>query len=108
MAHARILVCHAWSFRGGGWARNLSPAQRDGFADYLERARRVLDDHRAAGSSDPEWYSLRIQVMNGQDVDKLAILELAGQALDLEPAYQPVDYVTANALLPKWGGSADC
>jgi hypothetical protein len=107
VAHARILVSHAWSFRGGGWARNLSPAQRDGFADYLERARRVLDDHRAAGSSDPEWYSLRIHVMNGQDVDKLAILELAGQALDLEPTYQPVDYVTANALLPKWGGSAE-
>ncbi len=46
--------------------------------------------------------------MNGQDVDKLAILELAGQALDLEPTYQPVDYVTADALLPKSGGSADC
>lgn len=107
VAHARLLVSHAWSHRGGGWARNLSAEQREGFADFLERARRVLDEHRAVGSSDPEWYALRIQVMNGQDVDKQAILELATQALDLEPTYQPVDYVTANALLPKWGGSAE-
>ncbi len=30
-----------------------------------------------------------------------------GKRFDLEPTYQPVDYVTANALLPKWGGSAE-
>ncbi len=81
VAHARILVSHAWTYRGTGWSRNLSSAQRDGFANYLERARRVLDEHREVGSSDPEWYSLRIQVMNGQDVDKQAILALARQAL---------------------------
>jgi len=107
VAHARILLAHAWIYRGTGWARNLSPAQRDGFVDFLERTRRVLDEHRDVGSSDPEWYSLRIQVMNGQDVDKQTILALAREALDLEPTYLPVDYVTANALLPKWGGSAE-
>lgn len=105
VAHARILVTHAWVYRGGDWGRNLSSAQRDGFASYLERARSVLDGHREVGSRDPEWYSLRIQVMNGQDADRESILALAGRALDLEPTYQPVAYVTSNALLPKWGGS---
>jgi hypothetical protein len=106
IAYARLLVSHAWDYRGSGWGRDLSEAQRSGFASFLEHARAVLDEHRAVGSADPEWYALRIQVMNGQSADKAAILALAREALDHEPTYQPIDYVAANALLPKWGGSA--
>jgi hypothetical protein len=105
VAHARILVSHAWMYRGTGWGRDLSDSQRNGFNTFLERARAVLDQHREIGSGDPEWYSLRIQVMNGQNVDKTTILSLAREALDHEPTYQPIDYVAANAFLPKWGGS---
>jgi hypothetical protein len=107
VAHARMLVFHAWAYRGSGWGRDLSNSQRDGFNTYLERAREVLDQHREAGSGDPEWYSLRIQVMNGQSIDKATILSLAREALEHEPTYQPIDYVAANAFLPKWGGSAE-
>jgi hypothetical protein len=106
VAHARMLVSHAWMYRGGGWGRDLSDSQRNGFNTMLERAREVLDRHREVGSGDPEWYSLRIQVMNGQSNDKATILSLAEEALDHEPTYQPIDYVAANAFLPKWGGSA--
>src|ERR1700722_8298626 len=106
VACARLLVSHAWTYRGSGWGRDLSDAQRNGFDTFLERARAALDQPRDVGSGDPEWYSLRIQVMNGQGVDKAAILALAREALDREPTYQPIDYVAANALLPKWGGSA--
>jgi hypothetical protein len=31
----------------------------------------------------------------------------AREALDHESTYQPLDYVAANALLPKWGGSRE-
>jgi hypothetical protein len=106
VAHARMLVSHAWMYRGSGWSRDLSTSQRNGFNTFLERAREVLDQHREVGSGDPEWYSLRIQVMNGQGTEKAAILSLAREALDHEPTYQPIDYVAANAFLPKWGGSA--
>jgi hypothetical protein len=107
IAHARLLVSHAWAQRGSGWGRDLSNAQRRGFDTFLERAREVLDQHREAGLVDPEWYALRIQVMNGQNFDKAAILALAREALDHESTYQPLEYVTANALLPKWGGSTE-
>jgi hypothetical protein len=107
VAHARMLVSHAWTYRGSGWARDLSNSQRNGFNTYLESAREVLDEHRVVGSADPEWYSLRIQVMNGQSTDKAAIMTLALEALDHEPTYQPIDYVAANAFLPKWGGSTE-
>jgi hypothetical protein len=107
VAHARMLVSHAWTWRGGGWGRDLTDSQRRGFATYLERARAVLDQYREVGSGDPEWYALRIQVMNGQNSDKTAILALAREALDHEPTYQPIDYAAANSLLPKWGGSVD-
>lgn len=107
IAHARMLVSHAWAYRGDGWGRDLSNSQRNGFSTFLERAREVLDEHREVGGGDPEWYSLRIQVMNGQSTDKSTIMKLAQEALDHEPTYQPIDYVAANALLPKWGGSAE-
>jgi hypothetical protein len=105
VGHARILVAHAWALRGSGWGRDLSDAQRRGFDTYLERARTVLDDHRDVGSRDPEWYALRIQVMNGQGARRAQIMELATQALDGEPTYQPIGYVASNAFLGKWGGS---
>jgi len=107
VAHARMLVSQAWMYRGSDWGRNLSDSQRNGFNTFLERAREVLDQHREVGSRDPEWYSLRIQVMNGLNTDKATILALAREALDRESTYQPIDYVAANALLPKWGGSLE-
>jgi hypothetical protein len=107
VAHARMLVSQAWTYRGSDWGRNLSDSQRNGFNTFLERAREVLDQHREVGSRDPEWYSLRIQVMNGLNTDKAAILALAREALDHESTYQPIDYVVTNALLPKWGGSRE-
>src|SRR5271165_7368485 len=91
VAHARTLVSHAWVLRGSGWAKDLSDSQRSGFDAFLERAREVLDQHRAVGIGDPEWYSLRIQVMNGQNFDKAWIFALAREALDHEPTYQPID-----------------
>ena len=39
IAHARMLVSHAWTYRGSGWSRDLSNSQRNGFSTYLERAR---------------------------------------------------------------------
>jgi hypothetical protein len=107
VAHARMLVSHAWTYRGTDWGRNLSESQRNGFNTFLERAREVLDQHREVGSRDPEWYSLRIQVMNGLNTDKAAILALAREALDHESTYQPLAYVAADAFLPKWGGSME-
>jgi hypothetical protein len=107
VAHARMLVSHAWTYRGSGWSRDLSNSQRTGFETFLERARAVLDEHREVGVGDPEWYSLRIQVMNGQNADKATIFTLVREALDHEPTYQPIEYVSANAFLPKWGGSAE-
>ena len=106
IAHAHLLVNRAWTYRGSGWGRDLSDTQANGFASYLERARQVLDAHREVGSQDPEWYALRIQVMNGLGDDKSAILAIADEAFELEPTYQPVLYVTSFAMLPKWGGSA--
>jgi hypothetical protein len=107
VAHARMLVSQAWMYRGSGLGRDLSDSQRNGFNTFLGRAREVLDQHREVGSRDPEWYSLRIQIMNGLNTDKPTILALAREALDHESTYQPIDYVAANALLPKWGGSAE-
>src|ERR1700722_1732654 len=72
VAHARMLVSHAWVYRGSDWGGNLLDSQRDGFNTFMERAREVLDRHREVGSRDPEWYSLRIQVMNGLNTDKAA------------------------------------
>jgi hypothetical protein len=106
VAAARVLVTRAWAYRGDGWGASLTEAQRDGFATWLERARAVLDEHREVGQQDPEWYALRIQVMNGQGEERVSILALAQEALGGEPTYQPTYYVTSNALLPKWGGSA--
>jgi len=106
VAAARVLVAHAWAWRGSGLGAQLDAEQRKGFGDYLERARAILDAHRDARIADPDWYALRILVMNGQGDDRSAILALAKEALQGEPTYQQTYYVASTALLPKWGGNA--
>jgi hypothetical protein len=106
VTYARVLASHAWAWRGDGYGRDLSEAQQKGFDRYLEDARAVLDAHRAVGAKDPEWYSIRIEIMNGSGVDKPAIMALADEALSVEPTYQPIHYVASHAFLPKWGGTA--
>jgi hypothetical protein len=106
VAAGRVLVAHAWAWRGEGLGAQLRPEQRKGFSDYLERARTVLEEHREARKADPDWYALRILVMNGLGDDRSAILALAKEALGGEPTYQTTYYVASTALLPKWGGSA--
>lgn len=106
VAAARVRVAHAWAYRTDKSARQVGSTQWAGFADWLERARVILDAHREVGKRDPDWYAQRILVMNGQGDDKTSILALAMEALDGEPTYQPTYYVTSTALLPKWGGSA--
>ena len=103
---AHVLVSRAWRYRGDGWGSQLSSEQQDGFATWLERARVILDEYREVGRADPEWFSLRIQIMNGQGEDRSAILALAKEALGSEPTYQPTYYVASTAFLPKWGGNA--
>jgi hypothetical protein len=106
IAAAGVLVAHAWAHRGNGPGAQLDAEQRKGFGDHLDRARAILDAHRDARDSDPDWYALRILVMNGQGDDRSAILALAKEALGGEPTYQTTYYVASTALLPKWGGSA--
>jgi hypothetical protein len=106
IAAGRVLVAHAWAWRGEAPGAQLNTEQRKGFADYLERARTILDAHRDSRNTDPDWYALRILVMNGQADDRSAILAMAKEALGGEPTYQTTYYVASTALLPKWGGSA--
>ena len=103
---AHVLVTRAWAYRGDRLGYQLSSQQQDAFATWLERARVVLDAHREVGKTDPEWYSLRIQIMNGEGEDRAAILALAQEALSGEPTYQSTYNVASTAFLPKWGGSA--
>ncbi|MBS0577903.1 MAG: hypothetical protein JSR36_01420 [Proteobacteria bacterium] len=98
IAAAGVVVARAWAFRHAGNA--------NAYAGTMERARLLLEEHREVGSRDPDWFALRIEVMDGQGASRAAVLAQAREALAVEPTFQSTYYDATDALSPAWGGSA--
>jgi len=104
---ANVLLEHGWAYRGDGFADSVPVGSGTSYRALLERAARVLDEHRVAAAADPEWYALRIDVAKQQGASAARILDLAEQGLQKNPYYYPIHYKAIEALEPKWGGSEE-
>lgn len=104
---ANVLLRHGWAYRGEGFADSVSSESWGPYQALLEKAARVLDEHRAAGSADPEWYALRIDIAKQQRASEARILDLAEEGLQKAPYYYPIHYTAVDAMEPKWGGSEE-
>ena len=102
---AKVLIEHAAAHRGDAYASQVPASQWAPFYSHVDATLRVLDSHREVGSTDPEWYAIRVWAMNLRDVPRPQILAFTREALERYPQYYPIHYRAARALLPKWGGS---
>jgi hypothetical protein len=104
---ANALLQHGWAYRGSGFANTVSPRAGRSYGESVERARMILDTHRAVSDADPEWYALRIDVAKQQGAKPEQIDALIAEALKRYPTYYPIEYAAVEALSPKWGGSEE-
>ncbi|MDE0852810.1 MAG: hypothetical protein OSA97_00125 [Nevskia sp.] len=107
VVRAKVLLAHAWAYRGGGYASEVTESGSARYHDLMEQARDVLDSHKAVAASDPEWDAIRIDLIRQQGGDSQAVLNAAAEALGRQPYYYPIHNSAVMSLMPKWGGSEE-
>jgi hypothetical protein len=98
---------HAWAVRGGGYSNTVSAAAHARFRALLEQSREVLNRHKAALSSNPHWYVLRLDVGGSAGDDEAELDAVFEEGVRKTPSYQQIWFTRLHFLTPKWGGSIE-
>jgi hypothetical protein len=100
-----VFISHAWSWRGAGYARTVSPEGFKKVALYSQRAHDALMAREKAGRKDPYWYvqMLAVARIQGWPTDKyMALVQAATTAF---PLNHDIYFAAAVKMQPRWGGS---
>jgi hypothetical protein len=105
IVYSNFLITRAWSFRGGGFAEEVTPEAWKLFKQNIKLARATLEKNQEVASLDPEWYANMLTIAKLQGWSKREVKNLLHEALSKEPYYLETYYKVFSYLLPKWSGS---
>lgn len=103
--HAQSLVEHAWSYRGGGYVKEVPPEAWQDFHAYLQRAAGYLKAHAEVALSDSYAHKVLLLIGKGQNWRNEQMLAVAKEGLKRNPDDTDLYFQVLDSLLPKWGGS---
>ena len=92
---------HAWAVRGGGYSNTVSDDANARFAALLEQSREVLNKHKAALSSNPQWYAQRIAIGGSAGDDARELDAIFEEGVRKEPGYQQTWFNRLHFMTPK-------
>jgi len=104
IAMARFLRNYAWAARGNGWASAVSDAGWKSFGDRLNQGWDVLDEAKNLKEQCPVYWSTRLGIALGLQLDKAQFNDIFIQAIRAEPDFQYYYRTRAVYLLPRWYG----
>lgn len=105
-ATAKVWV--AWEIRGGGWAKDTTAEQFEGFHRVLRRAREDFERAAAlAHPGDPTPYLLQIPLYMGLGAPHDALHELWAEVTARAPYHYEAHWRALNYWYAKWHGSAE-
>ena len=104
--YAWTLKAHAWSYRGGGYAKDVPPEAWADFHNGLQRATKYLQDHADVALTDSSAYDLLLDIGNGLDWDIATLKAIQQEGLKRNPNDIDLYFDMLNPLLPKWHGNA--
>lgn len=102
--HAKALVAHAWSYRGGGFAKEVSPQAWKEFDRYLRQAVAYLGAHADVAMSDSYGHLTLLSLGKGLNFNQKQNAAIAQEGLKRNPQDQELYFTVLTTLLPKWGG----
>ena len=102
--YAEVLVQHAWSYRGGGYARDVPPEAWADFHKYLERAAEYLKAHADVALTDSSAHALLLRIGTGLSWDRDTLRTIQQDGLKRNPDDVMLYFGMLTPLLPKWGG----
>jgi hypothetical protein len=105
--HAKALEAHAWSYRGGGYAKDVPPEAWKDFNAYLEQAAVYLKDHADVALKDSYAHLVLLQIGRGLGWSRTVLAAIASDGLQRNPDDTDLYYQMVTSLVPKWGGDAN-
>lgn len=104
--HAKALVTHGWSYRGGGFAKDVPPQAWEDFHAYLRRAADYLLKHADVALTDSYAHATLLVIGKGLGWDNKQMAAIAQDGLKRNPEDINLYFDLTGTLLPKWGGDA--
>lgn len=105
--HAEVLVQHAWSYRGGGYAKDVPPEAWADFHGYLRRAADYLKAHADVTLTDSSAHALLLRIGTGLGWDDATLRRIQQDGLKRNADDVMLYFDMLTPLLPKWGGDPD-
>jgi hypothetical protein len=104
--HAQALVEHGWSYRGGGYVKDVPPEAWKDYRAYLRRAVDYLNAHSDVALTDTYAHLVLLQIGRGLNFSNEQMIAIANDGLKRNPDNIELYFDTSGSLLPKWGGDA--
>ena len=105
IAHATVLINHAWAYRGYGYSDTIDLKKMPSYWRFLAAARKHLEDNKRVASVDPQWYRTMLVIAMSENWSRERFNNLLNEALEREPLYYESYFKAAGYLLPKWHGN---
>ncbi|RZT08342.1 protein of unknown function [Duganella sp. CF402] len=102
--YAKVLVAHAWAYRGGGFVKDVPPAAWKDFETYLQRATQYLLDHGEVALSDSYGHDALLTIAKATSWDDKQLWDIINDGLKRNPEDASLYFTALTAVLPKWGG----
>jgi hypothetical protein len=100
-----LLRTWAWSVRGHGVAKSVSPQQWALFAHRQEMAAAALEDAERKERPSPVWFELALALGSEGSTHTTELRTLFDEGRALFPDYYQLHAGMLRALQPRWGGS---
>ena len=107
IVEAQLLTNWAWSARGSGYARSVTPEGWKLFHERLNRAEELLFRSKERSSGNPLWYAEYLTVALANDWDPAEFRALHDAAIARFPDFHPFYFKMIQHLQPRWGGSIE-
>lgn len=102
--HARALMQHGWSYRGGQYADKVPEQAMRDFVAYEKRAVAYLGQHADVAFRDSYAHVTLIEIGRAIGFDDKQMAAIAREGLARNPEDTDIHYAMVSSLLPKWGG----
>lgn len=107
IAHATILMNHAWMYRGGGWAYQVRREDWEPFNAYVNKAKQYLSENKAIASNDPRWYETMLSVAIAEGWSDEDFELFVNEATSRYPFFYQIHFMAIDYLTPKWHGNKE-
>jgi len=99
------LLEHGWSYRGGGYNKQVPPQAWADFDKYVRLAAEYLAAHSDVAFADSRAHQTLINIGRAAGWDRDKLWSLAQAGIKKDPENDGLYLAVLTSLLPKWNGS---